>query len=456
MDTPNTILGNEIDGELEAHYSVDADWDDNNAVDDEDGVIFANTSNGKNTIVPTENSGGMTFSQSVICAGPGDVAGWIDWNRNGEFDAADKSNQIKCENGTAELIWMLPDDAVRSVEGDPDSAPTYMRVRITNQENPDGSIVDIPAKGLTTTSGEVEDYKVDVELPRYSEIIVQKMLVPSDAPEGTIEGAVPAGDDWEFGVPEDWTPEQGVSITPENVTTDENGQAAFTATYSGSTAGGNIALAEVQQPGYAVVPVESKNAVCVDVSTDRTVGVGGYEGTQSHPGFDFETTQGQSVLCTIYNKKLSYDLSWNKVAAEATDEFLAGSEWKLSPLDENGSPITAQEIAIIDCESAPCAGPDMNAASGKFQLKDIAPGEYQLEETKAPAGYELLTDPIIVTVENSHIDLGDIENEQAEVPQLPLTGGMGTLAIFLGAGGIGVLLLIALTLQRRRSRVSIG
>lgn len=147
-------------------------------------------------------------------------------------------------------------------------------------------------------------------------------------------------------------------------------------------------------------------------------------------------------------------LSWEKVNAGDVSEYLAGSEWSLVRVDENGDPIGAA-VEVTDCiedAAADCSGPDVNPEPGKFKISGLTAGDYVLTETRAPAGYVLDDTPREITVRGDTAFEVPIENTQSDVPQLPLTGGMGTFAIFLGAGGAGLLVAFALWMQRRRSR----
>ena len=78
--------------------------------------------------------------------------------------------------------------------------------------------------------------------------------------------------------------------------------------------------------------------------------------------------------------------------------------------------------------------------SGKFTIKGLAAGTYYLTETKAPAGYNKLTSPVeIVIEENGTITVGT-ENITSTNPVkvlnksgslLPHTGGMGTTLFYI-------------------------
>lgn len=82
---------------------------------------------------------------------------------------------------------------------------------------------------------------------------------------------------------------------------------------------------------------------------------------------------------------------------------------------------------------------------------------YVLVETKAPAGYTLNATPRAVTVVQGLTDISnfvydfEFENVQQPVPGLPLTGGVGQVALGLGGGGLLVLTLLVMAGRRARA-----
>lgn len=122
---------------------------------------------------------------------------------------------------------------------------------------------------------------------------------------------------------------------------------------------------------------------------------------------------------------------------------VAGSEWELrGPTGTNN----VQTGVVM---------PDQNPAGSVFKFDKVIPGEYDLVETKAPEGYELLAKPIKVTVSaggevtvsapaamgtpidgNPTITVGDVPTKA-----LPETGGFGwawgIIAAVVIAGGLG-------------------
>ncbi|UTX53100.1 MSCRAMM family protein [Leucobacter aridicollis] len=150
-------------------------------------------------------------------------------------------------------------------------------------------------------------------------------------------------------------------------------------------------------------------------------------------------------LGTIANFKPGVDLSWEKVDTAGTR--LAGSNWDLVPVDSAGKPVPGGSVmSLSDCvadSAEECAGHDTDPLAGKFRLTNVPPGTYHLVETQAPAGFVKLDTPIEVTVVgDTAVDLEGIVNHQVEVPELPLTGGVGTFLFMLGGGAFLVLMCV--------------
>lgn len=159
----------------------------------------------------------------------------------------------------------------------------------------------------------------------------------------------------------------------------------------------------------------------------------------------------------VKNFKPGVDVTWTKVDSSA--KALSGSEWEFVPVNDSGLPLEGgTAIQVIDCIAKSvddCTGPDKDPAAGKFKLSKIAAGTYHLVETKAPAGFIKLTEPIKVTVtDGAAVVIGDITNKQIEVPTLPLTGGLGTFSV-IATGLVFLALMIGLALwQNRRRRIT--
>lgn len=141
----------------------------------------------------------------------------------------------------------------------------------------------------------------------------------------------------------------------------------------------------------------------------------------------------------IVNTRQKGAVSWKKVDQSGT--ALAGSEWSLKGPD-------GTSIPIVDNEAL-----DVDKTDGSFTLNELAWGDYELVETKAPAGYSLSTDIHTFTIDGAHltIDLKAITNKQYDTPSLPLTGGMGTDTFLLLGGGLIAAAGVGGWVHRRRS-----
>lgn len=147
---PLTRLGATVDADNDYQPSSDATADDSSGGADEDAIAPPGTIN----VTP-----GQTYTlEDVQCTGPGYVTGWIDWNHNGTFDEGEQSGVAQCTGSSVDLTWTVPADTVPAAGAD----RTFLRLRIAA----DDAAVSSPA-GMTT-SGEVEDYALNVALPALS------------------------------------------------------------------------------------------------------------------------------------------------------------------------------------------------------------------------------------------------------------------------------------------------
>lgn len=186
-DTPTPYLGSGVtpDGNYpDSNMPADVDMLDDGLA--EIPFLTDDYSATGNTLQP-----GAQFQLAVTCvpragvASP--VAGWIDWNLNGKFDANEKNNtsglEVLCPAGgtpanpsQVTLSWTVPAD----IDNASLAEATYMRVRIGGATE----TAKLLPTGLTT-SGEVEDYRIIRKTPvldiKKSVSIEQPHAVANDA-----------------------------------------------------------------------------------------------------------------------------------------------------------------------------------------------------------------------------------------------------------------------------------
>lgn len=158
------------------------------------------------------------------------------------------------------------------------------------------------------------------------------------------------------------------------------------------------------------------------------------------------------------------------------DARLKGSEWSLTQTkDWKGSDIATDKrtaIAVTDCISdtgCSAASKDQAKEAGKFQLKNLDWGTYELVETKAPAGFRKSETTYTFVIDKDHTGTAEIQikndadpvtgniitNTPITVSSLPFTGtGSQTPRMFLpyvlGTVGAGLAVGLGLHVARRR------
>ncbi|MBN2175865.1 MAG: S8 family serine peptidase [Bacteroidales bacterium] len=137
---PAIYLGNSIDAEPDGLQDPNALGDDNNAIDDEDGVIL-----------PSILGHGQMTTITVIASTGGYLNGWIDFNSSGNWTEADEhifADQLIHTGNNTLNIYVPPTSVIGS---------TYARFRFST------------TTGLSyigqAPDGEVEDYEVEIGKP---------------------------------------------------------------------------------------------------------------------------------------------------------------------------------------------------------------------------------------------------------------------------------------------------
>lgn len=350
MYASGPYLGTAIDAESQQRFSDGADGDDNDGWygDDEDGVSIP--------AAGIETAPGQEVTFNARCGGGGAVAGWIDWNHNGVFDAAEKSAQATCDGrGNATLKWTVPEDVVRSIDGESGSHPhTYMRVRTANAG------VNLKPTG-STMGGEVEDYRIAVRVPTIQ--LVKNVQAP-------YAGQVKAlgADQWTLKA------QQG-----------NGGAASLQVTGTVDTG------IKVARPGQYALTESSTNPLAPGYEASswrcsQTPGtVGGWSG--SILGSSSVRVKGSDrITCSVTNTTKPGALSWTKVDQDGKT-LLGGTTWTLT-----GPGVPAGTV-VEDCQAAGCrtgAYRDTNPAPGAFDVEGLPWGSYSITEKTSPSGYQRL------------------------------------------------------------------
>lgn len=264
-----------------------------------------------------------------------------------------------------------------------------------------------------------------------------------------------------------------VTVTVDRTTYAEK-DVTITNTDDGFTV--NIAVMNMQQSVGAEIRVnysatvnkDAEDAPAADTTNNAELTY------SSNPTTNDEGTHDSNV--TVHTAKIQivkYDGATATVGEDnrlvATDAgkditYLSGAEFKLARLasDSEVDPAfagyeyyvrneTTGEVTWTDDIDE--ATPVTTDTNGIANIPGLENGDYLLAETKAPEGFNLLADPIEVTVEANGPQVTVKQNVQnLSGAELPATGGIGT-TIFTVTGAILMIGAAVLFLTKKRSEV---
>lgn len=166
---------------------------------------------------------------------------------------------------------------------------------------------------------------------------------------------------------------------------------------------------------------------------------------------------------TIESETTTYTYEFDLLKVDGADhKLLNGAEFKLYDAENGGSVIKVVPVAdgYRVANGDETGAVDTIKVNGKVHISGLDKTTYWLEETKAPDGYNMLTERKPVSLTNgsnnttltsntwSEADHGvAVENNAGTV--LPSTGGMGTTLFYVVGGGLMVAALVLLVTKKR-------
>ena len=208
-------------------------------------------------------------------------------------------------------------------------------------------------------------------------------------------------------------------ITRNNTVTNNAWQKGF-ATIQGTssndtwtTSVSKLAVDATSQPSLSL-PKYNTNGVAFNYSVSEEVAVNGYDGTKVDD-------------MTYKNTKQFKPLNLQVTKTDSNGKNIAGASFKL--VNSSG-----KEFSI-----------NTDSTGAIFTFANLTPGTYTLTETKAPNGYVILSQPIIITVDKNGSVTQDgkpisadnytikltVKNQQKGI--LPSTGGSGRTGYFIAS-----------------------
>ena len=185
--------------------------------------------------------------------------------------------------------------------------------------------------------------------------------------------------------------------------------------------------------------------------------------TTGYAGYKASTTGQVRSGESITNSQLSAEIKMLKIGDADTSTTLDGAQFELYSVWKGAG--SAENVKARDY-SGNEIGTITTADGGKATIGRLLPGTYYLVETKSPAGYKVLTDPVEINIQLVDEDPGyTVSYEQKDYSassaagrlspdedgaylitvsnpsgdELPMTGGPGTLLYTLG----GLMLILA-------------
>ena len=341
-------LGATVDPEDSAQTSPDATGDDvgGNGIfgppDDEDAIAAPGTIE----VVP----GGTYTLTGVACSGTGTVAGWIDWNGDGDFDAGESAAPVPCD-GSVDLTWTVPADVRPAL-----AAPTFLRLRIATA----AAEVDSPTG--VARSGEVEDHALRVAVPTVT--VTKSLPVRAD------------GDDqFTVALTRDGAPVASATTTGEQT----------------SATTGSVVV--TPGTGYRVTDVPGATAnlanylpsiSCVERLTGRTVTPSGSAPEWTLPALDAD----DQVECAVTNTLARPAILLTKDAGPLTDVDAggpdAGDTIDFTFTVTNSGNVPLDPVAVDDPKVGPVTCPGGPLASGQSTV--CGPVTYPVTQDDVDAG----------------------------------------------------------------------
>lgn len=224
------------------------------------------------------------------------------------------------------------------------------------------------------------------------------------------------------------------------------------------------------QRGTSEGTVQSREIVITysaELNTQAAVGIAQQNKAKLTFG-DSGDTSGNDPDAWSTTTTTTWGMNVTKVNGNNTEQKLAGAVFSLSkvtdegnenvyvvPTNEAASNLESEEVAtyriVKEGESSGTFLITTNK-SGQFTIAGIDSGNYQMEETMAPNGFNALTEPIDVeVVPNAENGIGydsNVENFTGTI--LPSTGGMGTTILYV-VGAVLVIGAVVFFVRRRSS-----
>ena len=167
----------------------------------------------------------------------------------------------------------------------------------------------------------------------------------------------------------------------------------------------------------------------------------------------YDATTGEEIMYSVveYDVPEGYEVSYStgdNGEYIVTNTEIVGSLTVLK-INEANEALAGATFELLGADGK-SIGIETTDSSGVVHFSDLAWGDYQLIETKAPDGYRKLLQPISITIgpgDSLHIEERVVNTEIGW--EIPKTGGIGT-AGFYGFGALVMALTLVFFLRKRK------
>lgn len=160
---------------------------------------------------------------------------------------------------------------------------------------------------------------------------------------------------------------------------------------------------------------------------------------------------------TVTSKTKTFVYDFKLAKTDKSDAGITGAEFELYDIDGNQiNLVKAGEVYRVATDDDDPANYTIIEA-GEARITGLDAGSYKLVETKAPDGYNKLSDPVVFSIDDDGIVMySGSSTETVKVVNvagaiLPETGGTGTKVLFAVGGVLVVVAFVLFTSKRRMS-----
>lgn len=166
---------------------------------------------------------------------------------------------------------------------------------------------------------------------------------------------------------------------------------------------------------------------------------------------------GEIETTPVETKTYTYGFDLDKVDAKGNAP-LPGAEFSLYSQEEGGAPISLVDLGngsyrVADGDDATTTTTIVVNSNGEATVTGLAGKDYWLEETKAPAGYNMLTKRQLVDFTDAENpadgSFADVTVQNNAGSLLPSTGGMGTTILYIAGAALVLGAGVTLVVRRR-------